>query len=131
MAPDRRSDLIVLDLGLPDAAGMETLVAARELAGDRPIIVLTGSEDEDIKQRAVLAGADAFIAKRRAQPGALRRVLTDAVADRPERDTAKTSPPARARATLFRNRSALVDGVARAQERSSLEDFWIDPATDR
>jgi two-component system, NarL family, sensor histidine kinase UhpB len=74
------SDLILLDLGLPDAQGLETVVAARDLAGNAPIVVITGSDDADIGRRALRAGADGFVSKRRADPVILhtvvRRVLT-------------------------------------------------------
>ena len=76
------SDVIVLDLGLPDANGLETLVAARDLAGNAPIVVLTGSEDADIGQRALRAGADGFVSKRRADPQILHAVLRRAITAR-------------------------------------------------
>jgi two-component system sensor histidine kinase UhpB len=76
------SDVIVLDLGLPDADGLETLVAARELAGNAPIVVLTGSDDADIGQRVLRAGADGFVSKRRADPAILHAVLRRAIAAR-------------------------------------------------
>jgi len=76
------ADVIVLDLGLPDADGIETLMAARELAGNAPIVVLTGSEDAEIGQRALRAGADGFVSKRRADPAILHAVLRRAITAR-------------------------------------------------
>jgi DNA-binding NarL/FixJ family response regulator len=76
------ADVIVLDLGLPDAEGLDTLVAARELAGNAPIVVLTGSEDAEIGQRALRAGADGFVSKRRADPAILHAVLRRAITAR-------------------------------------------------
>jgi DNA-binding response OmpR family regulator len=51
-----RCDLLLLDLGLPDANGMDTLVAARELAGAIPIVVLTGQGEPGLGRRAIEAG---------------------------------------------------------------------------
>lgn len=69
-------DLLLLDLGLPDARGMDTLVAARELARDVPIVVLTGLDaDEALQRRALEAGADAFLPKQEAGPSSLRRAM--------------------------------------------------------
>lgn len=103
------ADAIVLDLGLPDAAGLDTLVAARELAATRPIVVLTGMDDEsDLGRRALAAGADAFVPKRLAGRDtllvALRRALTS---------SAVGAAPGEARA---RGADAAVE----------FEDFWID-----
>ncbi len=90
------SDVIVLDLGLPDANGLDTLVAARELAGNAPIVVLTGSEDADIGQRVLRAGADGFVSKRRADPAILHAVLRRAITAR-----AHARAQARVRRTAF------------------------------
>jgi DNA-binding response OmpR family regulator len=76
------SDVILLDLGLPDAEGLETLVAARELAGGAPIVVLTANEDDDIGVRVLRAGADGYVSKRRANPEILHAVLRRALTAR-------------------------------------------------
>ena len=118
------SDVIVLDLGLPDADGLETLVAARELAGNAPIVVLTGSEDADIGQRALRAGADGFVSKRRADPAILHAVLRRAITARAtrarRRACAGTPLPlqrGRARGQLIVDRllAVAIRGLERAQ----------------
>ena len=76
------SDVIVLDLRLPDADGIETLVAARELAANAAIVVLTANEDAGIGQRALRAGADGFVSKRRADPAILHAVMRRAITAR-------------------------------------------------
>ena len=119
-----RCDLIVLDLGLPDAAGMETLVAARELAGDLPIVVLTGMDDDDLGRRALRAGADAFGPKRIAEPQTLHVALRRALAA--HRSSASGLRAWRATSDGGSHRSALIARLARAQEESWIEDFWID-----
>ena len=42
---EKRFDAVLLDLGLPDAQGLEALVPVNTLAPELPIIVLTGNED--------------------------------------------------------------------------------------
>jgi CheY-like chemotaxis protein len=121
------SDLIVLDLGLPDAAGMETLVAARELAGDLPIVVLTANDDDDIGRRALRAGADAFVPKRCAEAQTLHVALRRALAARsPSTPQARLRRAVPDRSASFDDRGALLAGLAHAQEESWVEDFWID-----
>ena len=93
-----RSDVILLDLGLPDAGGLDTLRAARDLAGDAPIVVLTGSDDADIGPRAVRAGADGFVSKRRRRPAdPARRAAPCARCERPRASAAAGAPARTAR----------------------------------
>lgn len=54
---------ILLDLGLPDSEGLDTLKRALEFTGDIPVIVLTGLYDDDIGREAVRLGADDFLTK--------------------------------------------------------------------
>lgn len=96
-----RCDLVLLDLGLPDANGMETLVAVRELAGHIPIVVLTGQGDPEFGRRALEAGADAFLPKVEAGGESLRTALIQALARRAQ-------PGARDRAAAARVSTAFV-----------------------
>lgn len=56
-------DLILLDLGLPEMSGLDSLSAATELAPELPIIILSGQEDQDIALRAVREGAQDYMFK--------------------------------------------------------------------
>lgn len=60
---ERAVDLIVLDLGLPDADGMSLLAALREIGDLTPIIVLTARGDEGAKVTALDLGADDYVTK--------------------------------------------------------------------
>jgi len=62
LASERRPDLIVLDLGLPDLEGTEVIVALRSWT-TVPIIVLTGRTDQIQKIAALDAGADDYVTK--------------------------------------------------------------------
>lgn len=56
-------DAVVLDLGLPDSAGFETLAAFLDAAPHVPIVVLTGSADPHLEMQALEAGAQEYVHK--------------------------------------------------------------------
>ncbi len=56
-------DVVLLDLGLPDSKGIETVKKFRELNAEVPVVVLTGLEDEEGAIEAIKAGADDYVAK--------------------------------------------------------------------
>jgi two-component sensor histidine kinase/CheY-like chemotaxis protein len=56
-------DFIILDLGLPDSQGIDTLKAVRSLTSATPIIVLTGLDDEETGLKAFHEGAQDYLIK--------------------------------------------------------------------
>jgi two-component system, cell cycle sensor histidine kinase and response regulator CckA len=58
-------DVMLLDLSLPDADGLETLIRAHAEAPKIPIVVLTGRDDEALAVRTVRAGAQDYLVKGR------------------------------------------------------------------
>ena len=56
-------DLILLDLDLPDMNGMEVLRQIRLSRVDTPILILTGSDDTEVKLRGFGFGADDYMTK--------------------------------------------------------------------
>jgi PAS domain S-box-containing protein len=72
-------DLVLLDLGLPDAQGLEALRALRAVADLTPIIVLTGSDDYKQGLTAVREGAQDYLEKRRVNAGMLSRIVSYSV----------------------------------------------------
>jgi two-component system cell cycle sensor histidine kinase/response regulator CckA len=58
-------DVILLDLSLPDADGLDTVIRAHGEAPRIPIVVLTGHDDEALAVRAVRAGAQDYLVKGR------------------------------------------------------------------
>lgn len=57
-----RPDLIVLDLGLPDAAGLDVCVELRRLT-TAPILILSARQAEKEKVALLNAGADDYVSK--------------------------------------------------------------------
>lgn len=55
-------EVILLDLGLPDAAGVRAIKDLRQLRGDIAIVVVTGAE-EALQENCLQAGAQDFLTK--------------------------------------------------------------------
>ncbi len=74
-------DVILLDLGLPDSQGLDTLgrVLAESLAATAVIVVLTGLDDEALAVQAVGAGAQDYLVKGQADGNLLVRALRYAI----------------------------------------------------
>jgi DNA-binding NtrC family response regulator len=79
---DRRPDVILLDLHLPDSAGLATLEHVRALDSEIPIVVLTGAWEPGLERGALRGGADVMVSKDHVDAGLLARVLDYAVAQR-------------------------------------------------
>lgn len=62
LAAQRRPDVVILDLGLPDISGVEVLKQLREWT-EVPVIILTVQEGEAEKIEALDSGADDYVTK--------------------------------------------------------------------
>lgn len=60
-------DVVVVDLGLPDAHGTKAVEAIRAVCPEAPIVVLTGDDDLDTAKACVRAGADSYLTKAHVQ----------------------------------------------------------------
>jgi PAS domain S-box-containing protein len=56
-------DLVMLDLGLPDSWGFDTLIKVLHQAPELPIVVLTSRDDDDSIMQAVIQGAQDYLIK--------------------------------------------------------------------
>ncbi len=68
-------DVLLLDLSLPDATGVDTVVRAYETAPHLPIIVLTGTDSEEQAVAAMKAGAEDYLVKGRVDGALLARSI--------------------------------------------------------
>jgi diguanylate cyclase (GGDEF)-like protein len=73
-------DVTMLDLNLPDAMGLESLEQIRALDARIPIVVFTGSDDENLAIEAIESGAQDFIAKGHVTGQMLFRAVRFAIA---------------------------------------------------
>ncbi len=68
-------DILLLDLGLPDAHGLGAVRQAHAAAPRVPLIVMTGLEDELLADQALQEGAQDFLVKGQIEtPGLLRTI---------------------------------------------------------
>jgi diguanylate cyclase (GGDEF)-like protein/PAS domain S-box-containing protein len=74
-----RVDVILVDLGLPDAQGLDIVRWARSAAPNTPIVVLTEEDDESLALQALKQGAQDYLVKGQIDATGLRRVLRYAV----------------------------------------------------
>lgn len=57
------SDVVLLDLGLPDSQGLASLSAVQQHSPPVPIVVLTGLDSDELAIEAVRAGAEDYLPK--------------------------------------------------------------------
>ncbi|MBP6763596.1 MAG: response regulator [Rubrivivax sp.] len=72
-------DVVVLDLRLPDCHGVEAVKAVRSIAAEVPIVVLTGSDDEQLAMACIDAGAQDYLPKNEVRAQNLRRAIGYAI----------------------------------------------------
>ncbi len=76
----KKYDIVLSDMNLPDSKGLSTISALISLIGKTPLVVLSGNEDDHIALEAVQAGAQDFISKKYiSDKGLLNRTLRHAI----------------------------------------------------
>ena len=76
---ENRVEVILLDLGLPDSQGLETLSKIYAQVPEVPIVVLTGLNDEMLGVQAVNKGAQDYLIKGQVDTNLLARTLRYAI----------------------------------------------------
>jgi two-component system sensor histidine kinase UhpB len=72
-------DIVLMDLWLPDAVGLEGVRLLRHLAPHIPCIVMTGALEQDAGPTALQEGAEDFISKTELKPNLLARAIGYAI----------------------------------------------------
>lgn len=74
-----RFDVILLDLSLPDSAGLATVERARSAAATIPIVVLTSADDDSLGRQAVRLGAEDYLVKDQVDERLIYRAVSHAI----------------------------------------------------
>lgn len=69
------ADVVLLDLGLPESYGLETLAKLQSRASDLPVVVITSLDDMGIALQAVAQGAEDYLVKGQIDAVLLSRTL--------------------------------------------------------
>jgi diguanylate cyclase (GGDEF)-like protein/PAS domain S-box-containing protein len=104
---ERAFDIILLDLGLPDAQGLGAVRRAHAAAPRVPLVVLTSLDDESLAAQALQEGAQDYLIKGQIEGRGLMRALRYAI-ERKIMEEALFVEQERAQITL----NSIGDGVA-------------------
>jgi diguanylate cyclase (GGDEF)-like protein/PAS domain S-box-containing protein len=76
---ERAFNIVLLDLGLPDAQGLEAVRRTHAVAPRVPLVVLTGLDDESLATRTLQEGAQDYLIKGQIETRGLLRALRYAI----------------------------------------------------
>lgn len=76
---NERFDVVLLDLSLPDAHGLDTLHQIQVTTASVPIVVLSGLDDKALALQAVQSGAQDYLVKGRSSGELLARAIRYAI----------------------------------------------------
>lgn len=79
IAGNVKPDVVLLDLSLPDSAGLATVQTMRDALSGLPIVVLTGCDDDILATAALQAGAQDYLVKGQFDHDALGRAVRHAL----------------------------------------------------
>ncbi len=116
-------DLLLLDMGLPDSSGIDTLRDLQEKAPPLPIVVLTGLADEELAAQAISLGAQDYLVKGQFDGAILSRSMYYAIERKKAEETLRESE-----ARLYGIASTALDAVILIND-DGLVTFWNDAAT--
>jgi PleD family two-component response regulator len=115
---------VLLDLSLPDAAGLEALTQMQAAAPDVPIVVLSGLDDENLALNAVQHGAQDYLIKGRVDDVLILRSIRYAI-ERKRAEVALAHQALHDPLTGLPNRALFLDRLGVALDRSRRNDASI------
>jgi len=114
-------DVILLDLGLPDSEGMDSVTQLQAEAPHIPIIVLTGLDDENAATQAVQKGVQDYLVKGQVDSNLLARAIRYAL-ERKKAERELQVAEERYR-TIFENSAVAIMMVDRAERLVSWNQY--------
>jgi signal transduction histidine kinase len=115
-------DVVLLDLGLPDSHGLDTLVVTRAQAPGVPIVVLTGFQDEALAVEALKGGAQDYLVKGPVDGTLLGRTMRYAIVRKSTEEALLREGLALARTQeLQRSRQRLIAAQERVRREASAQ----------
>ncbi|CAM6003177.1 unnamed protein product [Sphagnum balticum] len=88
---EKQFDLIIADLGLPDAEGLEVVARLNAAAPHIPIVILTGNDDSRTALESVKLGAQDFLVKGKVDGDSLHRSIKYAMTRKRAEDLARAA----------------------------------------
>jgi len=76
---DKKADVVLLDLSLPDCSGLESVRLLRAASPSLPIVILTGTNDDQVALESLQIGAQDYLVKGDISSGILWRCMKYAV----------------------------------------------------
>ncbi len=102
------TDVILLDLTLPDSKGLDTLIRVHTQAPEIPVVVSTGLDDETTGIQAVRQGAEDYLVKGRINGKVISKVLQYAIERHRQRSELKNLSLTDELTSLFNRRGFIV-----------------------
>ncbi len=125
------TDLVLLDLNLPDSDGLATLEQISAERESTPIVVLTGLRDQEVGVQAIQRGAQDFLVKDEVTSELLVRTIHHAIErERQERERLRQREQLEALNRLNRIGHDITHAVITTETRAELEQQVCDRLTE-
>lgn len=72
-------DVVLLDLNLPDSSGSDSIISIKKQSPNIPIIILTGSDDQETALKSLESGANDYLSKGEINKKNLNRIILYAI----------------------------------------------------
>ncbi len=79
-------DTIIADLNLPDSKDVQTIIALYKIEKHAPIIVMTGTDDENLGNKTIVCGAQDYFVKSTLNTSEIMKIIRHAIIRKHTRD---------------------------------------------